>query len=360
MAQTGKGKTGIIYSKKYLLHRTGGDHPDSPTRLRAIMRGIRDARLLENRQCILIRPQPATIDELQLVHTNSHIRAIREFCMRGGGVLDEETGTVASPESFEVARLAAGGAIQAVRRVMKGELKNAFVISRPPGHHACRARAHGFCLFNNIALAAKHLIEEFSLKRVLILDVDSHHGDGTQRIFYGTDDVLYISLHEDPSEFPDSGFAYEVGAGRGRGFTVNIPLPFGTSDPAYWRAMKTIVMPIIREYKPEFILVSAGFDGYFRDTLGKLSLSAYIYLRVFQAVLDSARIFSGDKLVAVLEGGYRSIFLKKVIPAIISRMAGLEARIRDDRPFIDLYAHRIAEKIIEEVKEIHSRFWTLC
>ncbi len=353
------GKTGIIYSQRYLLHRTGEGHPESPARLRAIMQGIKQARLLENERCTLIEPRPASLNDLQLVHSLDYISRIKEFCRRGGGLLEEEAGTVVSKESFTVACLAAGGAMQAAQMVMKGELKNAFVVSRPPGHHAGRAHASGFCIFNNVALAAESLLDKFSLRRILILDVDAHHGDGTQRIFYDTDEVLYISLHEDPSEFPGAGFIHEVGEGKGAGYTVNIPLPFGTTDSAYWRAIKSIVMPIIGQYRPEFILISAGFDGYFRDAVSELSLSAYIYLKVFQVMMDSARIFSKDKLVAVLEGGYRSRFLRKIIPVIISRMAGLEARIRDDRPFFNMEAQKIAEKVIKEVRETHSRFWRL-
>jgi len=353
------GKTGIIYSQKYLLHKIGDGHPESPMRLKAAMRGIEKARLLENERCILIEPRAASLDELRLIHSSSYIGMIKEFCERGGGILDEAEGTVVSPESFTVACLAAGGAIKAAYMVMEGKLRNAFVLSRPPGHHASFNHALGFCIFNNVALAAGHLIDKFSLKRILILDLDSHHGNGTQRIFYDTDEVLYISLHEDPSEFPGEGFIHEVGKGRGLGYTVNIPLPFGTTDPAYWKAIKSIVIPIIRHYRPEFIFVSAGFDGYFRDNVGELSLSAYIYPKVFREVMNLAHAYSRDRIVAVLEGGYRYRFMKKIIPPIISLMAGVEGRIRDDRPLFNVEANKMAEKVIEEVKETHSRFWTL-
>ena len=353
------GKTGIVYSQRYLLHKTGEDHPESPARLRSIMRGIDRSHILEDERCVLIEPRAASLGELSQVHSSKYVEMIREFCRRGGGLLDEETGTTVSPESFETARLAAGGAIQAAQMVMRGELRNAFVISRPPGHHACRDVASGFCIFNNVALAAKSLMDVFSLKRILIFDLDAHHGDGTQRIFYDTDKVLYISLHEDPSEFPGTGFIHEVGEGKGLGYTVNIPLPFGTTDSAYWKAIKSIVMPIIRQYRPEFILISAGFDGYFRDSLSELSLSAYIYLSIFQVMMDFAHLFCEDRIVAVLEGGYYLRFLKKMIPAIIARMAGLESKIRDDRPFLSLEVQKMAEKIIKEVEETHSKFWKL-
>ena len=352
-------KTGIIYSQRYLLHKTGKGHPESPRRLKAAMRGIEESRLLEDERCILIEPQAASPSDLQLVHSSCYIRMIKELCKKGGGTLDDETETVVSRESFTVACLAAGGAIKAVRLVMEGTLRNAFVLSRPPGHHAISNHAFGFCIFNNVALAAKHLIDKFLLKRILILDLDAHHGNGTQEIFYDTDKVLYISLHEDPSEFPRSGFIHEVGEGKGLGYTVNVPLPFGTTDPTYWKTIKAIVMPIIQQYRPEFILVSAGFDGYFRDNIGELSLSAHIYPKVFQAVINLAHAFSRDRMVSVLEGGYHYRFMRKIIPRIISLMAGVEAKIRDVRPPFNMEAHKMTEKIIEEIKETHSRFWTL-
>ena len=352
-------KTGIVYSQRFSLHRTGEGHPESPRRLRSILHGIKSSHLLDDERFILIEPQSASLEALQLVHSPEFISRIREFCKRGGGLFEEETGTVLSPESFVVARLAAGGALKAVEMVMDRKVKNAFVISRPPGHHASRTHTFGFCIFNNVALAAKYLVEKFSLRRILILDIDSHSGDGTQRIFYDTDKILYISLHEDPSEFPGLGFLNEVGEGDGLGYTVNIPLPFGTTDSAYWKAMKSIVIPVMRQYKPEFVLISAGFDGYFRDSIGELSLSAYIYLRVFQAMLDFAHLFNRDRMVAILEGGYRSSFLRRIVPAVIARMAGIDVEIRDDRPFFNVEAQKKAEKVIREVKETHSRFWEL-
>jgi len=327
-----RSRTGIIFSEYFLLHRTGRNHPESPARLQAIMRGIKHLNLLKNKRCTLIKPRIAKLDELGMVHSLRYIRAVRNLCNSGGGILDEETGTLVSPESYAVARLAAGGAIRAVDMVMEGKLRNAFVISRPPGHHASRASASGFCIFNNVALAAKRLIDKFSLSRILILDVDAHHGNGTQEIFYDTDEVLYISLHEDPSEFPRSGFIDEVGKGKGKGYTVNIPLPFGASDPAYWKAFKSVVVPIALCYKPEFILV-------------------------FQVIIDLAQRLSENRLVAVLEGGYCPSFLKKIIPAVLSQMMNMEAKVSEHRPRFSITIHKIAEKIIREVKEIQSRFW---
>jgi len=352
-------KTAVMFSSRYLAHNTDPGHPESPRRLQAAMRGFEQAGLLEARKCSLIEPKPARIEDLRLVHRPEYINYVRQLCMSGGGILDEETRTIASRESFEVARLAVGGVIEAVDKVLTGRFRNVFVLARPPGHHAGPGYGLGFCIFNSVASGAAYLLRELGLERVLILDVDAHHGNGTQEIFYDRDEVLYISLHEDPTEFPETGFVDETGEEEGSGYTVNIPLPYGSGDPAYWKAFKTIVTPVVRQFDPQFILVSAGFDGYYEDTVGNLSLSAYVYLRVFQQVLDLAHDICQDRMVAVLEGGYRPSFLRKIVPAIIGRMAGLNVGIRDKRPSLDLIAQKEAERIIEDARRILSAFWTL-
>ena len=350
-------RTAIVYSSEYLTHHTGPSDPESPRRLRAIMRGIKQESPLKSANCSLIEPRYASIRDLELVHRSEYINLVKQVSESGGGLLGEYT--VASEGSFEVARLAAGGAMEAVDRVMAGEYRNAFVLARPPGHHAGPGYALGFCVFNNVALAASHLLQDFGLGRVLILDVDAHHGNGIQEIFYHVKQVLYTSLHEDPTEYPETGFIDETGEGEGEGYTVNIPFPFGTGDPAYWKAIKTIITPIVDQYEPEFVLVSAGFDGYYRDMVGELSLSAHIYPIVFQAILDLAHHACEDRLVAVLEGGYSLGFLRKAVPAVIGKMAGLNARIRDARPFLDLDAEKEAKKTLEDVRRVQSSFWAL-
>jgi len=243
--------------------------------------------------------------------------------------------------------------------VMDDDFRNAFALVRPPGHHAGPYYAKGFCVFNNVAVAASHLIEKFNLTRVLILDVDAHHGNGTQEIFYGSDKVLYISLHEDPCEFPLTGFVDEVGENEGLGYTVNIPLPFGTSDSIYLRAFKEVAVPIITKYKPQFILVSTGFDNYHNDPVGELSLSVYSHIKIFDAVLDLASKFCQDKLVAVLEGGYNLRVLGKMVTAVTARMAGIHYSIRDKHPIEISSIQKKGEKTIKEVKRIHSMFWDI-
>ena len=351
-------KTHIVYSPRYLDHDPGSDHPESPSRLEFIMKGLEESGILAGKSCSLVEPEPASSEELELVHEADYVRLVEQVCGSGGGILDLGD-TVVSPESCEVARLAVGGALKAINLVMKGRSKNAFAVVRPPGHHAGPYYAMGFCIFNNIAIAAAHLLRNFHLKRVLILDIDAHHGNGTQETFYETDDVVYISLHQDPMGFPGTGFIDETGSDRGLGYTVNIPLPFFTGDSAYWKAFKEIVIPIVNQYKPQFILVSAGFDGYYRDTVADLSLSAYIYPRLFRCILELANKFSKDRVVAVLEGGYRLSFLKKIVTSIIAQMSGLDYGISDRRPPSDPYVQKMAEKMIEEVKRTQASYWSL-
>jgi acetoin utilization deacetylase AcuC-like enzyme len=352
-------KTAIVYSPKYLDHNSGHGHPESPRRLKAIMEGIKQSRLLEHVNCMFINPKPASLKSLKTVHSSEHIKHVKQLSESGGGILDEETETMVSRESFEVARLAAGGTLQAVDKVMAGEFCNAFVLARPPGHHAGPDYSIGFCIFNNVALAANHLLRNFGLDRILVLDIDSHHGNGTQEIFYSTKRVLYISLHEDPTEFPKTGFMDETGQEEGLGYTVNVPLPFGTGDAVYWKAMKTIALPIMSQFKPQFVLVSAGFDGHFRDVIGELSLSSQIYPMIFQAVLDLAANMCGARIVAVLEGGYCLSVLRKVIPVVIGQMAGYRIKLRGRSPLLDLSIQRLAEKNLKTVRRIQSGFWTL-
>jgi len=352
-------KTAIIYSPKFLNHLTGHGHPESPRRLHAIVDGIRQSRILEKGNYVFIGPKPASLETLGNVHDMKYIKHVKQLSKSGGGILDKETDTKVSKQSYEVARLAAGGAVEAAERVMAGEFRNAFVLARPPGHHAGSNCGIGFCVFNNVAIAADYLVRNRGLERVLILDIDSHHGNGTQEIFYSTPKVLYVSLHEDPTEFPEAGFMDETGEGRGLGFTVNIPFPFGTGDAVYWKAVRTVVLPIIRQFNPEFFLLSAGFDGHYRDAVGELSLSKQIYPMIFQIILEHAEKACKGRIVAVLEGGYCLGVLRKVVPTVIGQMAGQRMTLRERAHPLDLHVQKQAEKILKGVKRVQSECLTL-
>jgi acetoin utilization deacetylase AcuC-like enzyme len=349
-------KTAIIYTPKYLEHDAGPGHPESSDRLRAIMKELRKSGLLESGKCSLIEPKPANVKDVELIHQPDYIQLVKRVCSSGGGLLDLGD-TVVSPKSYETALYAVGGAVKAADLVMNGEFQNAFALVRPPGHHAGSSYAMGFCLFNNVAVVAAHLLRDFRLKRILILDVDAHHGNGTQDIFYNTNEVLYIGLHQDPRGFPGTGFVDEVGSGDGLGYTVNVPFPYQTDDEAYLKAFNQVVIPIIRQYKPEFILVSTGFDGHYTDPVASLSLSASIYPKIFRKVLDLASQFCMGRLVAVLEGGYSLSFIGKIAAAVIGEMAGVSYLIEDKRPVGTTEVWEQVEKTIMSIRRMHSKFW---
>jgi len=350
--------TAILYTPEYLDHDTGPDHPDSPNRLRVIMQELNKSGLLETGTCSIFSPKPATLEDLELVHEPDYIELVEKSCASGGGLLDLGD-TVVSAKSCRVAFLAVGGVLDAVNMVAHGEARNAFALVRPPGHHAGSYYALGFCLFNNVAIAAAHVLRRLGYNRVLILDIDAHHGNGTQEIFYDTSKVLYLSLHQDPRGFPETGFLDEVGHGEGLGYTVNVPFPLRTDDKLYREGFDQIAVPIIQQYKPQFILVSAGFDGHYSDPVGELVLSVRAYSEVFSKILNLGSQLCGGRVVATLEGGYSLSFLGKMVASAISKMVGVSYTTRDNSPVADSRTRRKAETIINNVKRIQSSFWRL-
>lgn len=350
-------KTAVIFSSIYYQHNPGIGHPESAKRLGAIINELKKGKLSKSKNWQFVEPEKARVADVQLVHDADYVRLVEAVCRAGGGALDSGD-TVASAKSFDVALYAAGGAITAVNLVMEKRFENAFTLIRPPGHHAGHLRAMGFCIFNNAAIAAKHLLKKFKLDRILILDIDAHHGNGTQEIFYETNKVLYISLHQDPRSFPGAGFINEVGEGAGLGYNVNIPLPFQTSDQVYIRALKEIVAPIIRQYKPQLMLVSAGLDGHYTDPVGNLSLSLLSYQETYKLIVGLASEMCDGKLVCVLEGGYGK-FVGKIAALAIAKMSGTKYAVNDKSPRVNSRVKKQGEKIIRKVKETQRNFWKL-
>ncbi len=350
-------KTGVVFSPIYYRHNPGRSHPESAKRLITIVRELKRSRLQGVSNWQFIEPNKAHLSDVGLVHDAKYIEFVKDTCALGGDILDEAGDTVASPESFEAALYAVGGALEAVNLVMSEDFQNAFAFVRPPGHHAGKRRACGFCIFNNVAIAATDLLRRFKLKRVLILDIDAHHGNGTQQVFYDTDRVLYISLHEDPRDFPGKGFIGEVGEGAGLGYSVNVPLPFGTSDEIYLKAMNEVVESITRQYKPQFILVSAGLDGHYTDPVGNLSLSALCYGEVFETICRLALETCKGKLVSVLEGGYSLNFVGKIAAVAVAKMCDSPYHLEDKIPSHRGRVERRGEKVLKEVKRVQRVFW---
>jgi acetoin utilization deacetylase AcuC-like enzyme len=351
-------RTAIVFTPKYYAHKTGPGHPETPRRLKVILRELERSGLYSSKECKLVSPHITSLKDLELVHTREHIELVKRVCEHGGGLLDLGD-TVVSSKSYEVARYAVGGVLDAVNLVLCKEFTNAFALVRPPGHHAGPYYAAGFCLFNNVAIAAVHLLRRCGFERVSIIDIDAHHGNGTQEIFYNTRKVLYVSLHEDPFDFPGTGFIDEVGEGEGLGYNVNIPFPFRAGNKTYLKAIDEIVVPIVRQYTPQFVLVSAGYDGHFSDPVAKLSLSAVAYASIFEKILDLASSLCGDKFVAVLEGGYSFKFLGRLVALSISKMAGVSYPVGKKKPPLRPRVEKQAEKVIQEVKEVQSAFWDL-
>jgi len=352
-------KTAVVYTPKYLNHNPGPSHPESAKRLKVIMEALKSSHIIDGEKCKLFEPDAARVKDVELVHHPDYIELVNRVSSSGGGLLDQGD-TELSPGSFEVALYAVGGALKAVDLVLVKKVENAFAFVRPPGHHAGLYTGAGFCIFNNIAIAATHLLRNFNFDRVLILDIDAHHGNGTQEIFYDTDKVLFISLHQDPRGFPGAGFVDEIGERDGLGYKVNFPFPYGTPDEPYEKAFEEVITPIVEQYQPQFILVSAGFDGHYSDPVGGLALTVNGYMQSFQRILGYAAKLCDRKLVAVLEGGYSLKIVGKIATGAVAQMAGLPFSFAEESPKIDSKTVKQAEKIIEEVKRIHSEFWKLC
>ena len=351
-------KTAVIFSSEYYKHNPSRGHPESAKRLGVIVNELKRGRLSKNKNWQFVAPAKARIEDVELVHDIEYIKFVDAFCRSGGGLMDLED-TVASPESFEVALYAVGGTLKAVDLVMEKRFENAFALVRPPGHHAEKFCAKGFCIFNNVAIAARHLLKKFNLQRILILDIDAHHGNGTQEIFYETNKVLYISLHQNPRAFPGTGFIDEIGEGYGLGYNVNVPFPFRTSDQIYLKAIREIITPIIYQYKPQFILVSAGLDGHYTDPVASLSLSALCYQKIYEIIVNSASEICEERLVSVLEGGYSLKFVGKIAAAAIAKMSKAFYTVDDEAPATSKRNRRQGEKIIDDVKEVQKAFWNV-
>lgn len=303
--------TALICSEQFQDHDTGA-HPENAYRLIAISNRLRSSGLLQDRP--IYQPFAATIDDLLLVHDPEYVRFVEQIAGAGGGYLDADT--VISPRSFDVACLAAGASIQAVDLVMNGEERRVFSMPRPPGHHASRGSGMGFCLFNNVAIAARHAIDRRGLFRVAIIDWDVHHGNGTQAIFQETDQVLYASIHQWPL-YPGTGRAQESGVRYGFGYTLNVPLTPGAGDEDYLMAVDEIITPKLLDFRPELILISAGFDAHEADPLASMSVSTEGFAEMAGRVRELADSLCHGRLVAVLEGGYNPDALAASVEAVI-------------------------------------------
>lgn len=298
--------TAILRSTAFLQHDTG-DHPERASRMIAIDCELERRQLLGHRPTVACTP--AADDIILRVHSAQMLERLESVAASGGGWLDADT--VVRPESLDVARMAAGAATNAVDAMLNGQIERAFVIARPPGHHATGTTSMGFCLLNSAAIAAAHAIER-GLERVAILDWDVHHGNGTQDIFYGRRDVLYCSLHQSPL-YPGTGSSDEIGTGAGAGFTVNLPLPAGTDDEGFLDAFRSTALPAIEHFGPQLIIVSAGYDAHAEDPIGGMDLTEGGFRELMAATVSLADCYGQGRLLVVLEGGYRGSALARCV-----------------------------------------------
>lgn len=289
---------GLVYDPVYLKHDTGS-HPENSSRLVETIGLLEESQLLD--KLTLISPRAVSLNEVSLVHSEYHITRVQGASSKGGAWLDGDT--FASPDSYDVALYAVGGMLQGLDAVMAGEVNYAFALIRPPGHHATAEQAMGFCLFNNIAIAARYALKNHNLERVLIADFDVHHGNGTEEIFYTDPTVLYFSTHQYP-HYPGTGAISDDGAGEGKGTTVNVPLPAYCGDAEYQRAYEGILVPVVRRFKPQLILVSAGYDNHWADQLSMMQLTVDGFGNIVSILKGLADELCGGKLLLSLEGGY--------------------------------------------------------
>jgi acetoin utilization deacetylase AcuC-like enzyme len=315
--------TALVADPRFLDHAPPHAHPERPARLEAILRRIEMAGLLA--KCEAIPPRAASAGEILTIHSRDHLDRMAATRQRAAAFLDPDT--YAGPQSYEVARLAAGGAIEAVEAVLSGRARNGLALVRPPGHHAERDRAMGFCLFNNIAIAARHALARRGVDRVLLIDWDVHHGNGTQHAFEETERVLFFSTHQYPY-YPGTGRHDEVGAGAGAGFTVNAPLPAGCGDAEYLAIFSEFLVPLGRAYRPHLILVSAGFDAHAADPLAHMAVSTDGFAEMARLVQELADQTCEGKLVLVLEGGYDLDATSDSVARVLGVLLGTDASPR--------------------------------
>jgi acetoin utilization deacetylase AcuC-like enzyme len=297
-------KTAFIYHQDYLLHDTGSLHPERSDRLKSIVTYLQSTNLAEKLKWI--KPGTDVINHvstwIEKNHSKDYIEFVKKACESGREVLDFGD-THVCKDSYRIALLAVGGVLLAVDEIAAGKVKNAFCAVRPPGHHARYDSAMGFCLFNNIAIAARYAQEKYNLRKILIVDWDVHHGNGTQESFYGDNSIFYFSTHQYPY-YPGTGSLNEIGVGEGKGFTLNMPLRAGSGDSEYIDIFKNKLVPSADNFKPDFIMISAGFDAHKDDPLAGMELSDEGYVELTKIIKEIAEKYCQGRILSVLEGGY--------------------------------------------------------
>ncbi len=364
-------KTAFVSDESYFWHDTGNGalflppggyiqadgHAENPETKRRFKNLMERSGLYE--QLIKLKPKSATVEQIQYYHTSEYVKKVEDLSNLGFGDAGELA--LVGKGSYEIALLSSGGAITAVEAVVKGECDNAYSLSRPPGHHAEADLGMGFCLFNNVAIAAHYARKELGLERVMIIDWDVHHGNGTESAFYQDPNVLFISLHQEGLFPAGRGLIDDIGEDEGKGYTINIPLPAGTGNAGYMHALEEIVKPATENFKPQLILISAGQDASMFDPLGRMMITADGYKKMTDFMLELADTHCDGKLVAVHEGGYSTAYVPFCSHAIVEQLSGVKTDVED--PFIHAFSGVPYEELttsqkerIEEIKKVHQLY----
>ncbi len=339
-------KTAVVVDKEFLKHRPGDSHPERPARVKVLL-DLADE--LDRGKFQLLAPKPAHRADIEATHGKDYVRLIEATAAHDVYALDGDT--ITCRDSFGVSILAVGGLLQLIDAIAAKEVQNGFALVRPPGHHALRHRAMGFCLFNTMAIATEYVKRAHAAKKVMIMDWDVHHGNGTQDAFYDDPSVLFISTHQFPF-YPGSGAVNEVGVDAGAGFTLNIPLPAGCADAEYLQVFHELVVPAAERFQPDWILVSAGFDPHRRDPLGGMGVTEEGFAAMARQLLMLAEKFADRRIAFLLEGGYDLAGLKNSVAAVLNVMQ------RPSSPVIasgKLSESRL-EPLIRRIRHVHENY----
>ncbi|MGY5852042.1 MAG: histone deacetylase [Candidatus Thorarchaeota archaeon] len=350
--------TDFVFHEAFTKHELSPGHPESPDRLRTAMDFIKKRGLLEESDVTLVTPKEAELEEIYPLHGKGYLEDLRDKSEQGGGIFTLDTSS--NRYTYEASLLAAGGGIMAVDRILDGVSENAYVLCRPPGHHAEYSRAFGFCFINNIAVAAQHLVDKRGLERVLVVDYDAHHGNGTQNAFYSNNQVLYIGLHQDGRTlFPGSGFPSELGDGEGRGYNVNLAMYPNAGNRSYRHAFEEIVEPIAASFNPDFVLVSVGFDCHYTDPLTSLGLSTSGLAMMNEKLHNIAKQVANGNIVFFLEGGYNLEINGRGSQILMEELSGAEVTQYDDSYSESDKSIEYTESLVDLLREyLEPIFWT--
>lgn len=353
--------TALIYDPIFLEHITPKNHPDKPQRMEMAMKVLEALGWLEREGLLLLAPRAASEDELATVHERTYIHEVEEAARKvaedannSDGRLTRRfaTDTYVSAKSYEAALKAAGAPLTAIDAIMKGEVDNAYCLVRPPGHHAVAESAMGFCLFNNIAVAARYAIDTYGLERVMIIDFDVHHGNGTQEMFYDDPRVLYFSTHQAPF-YPGTGLSDERGEGAGEGTTINVPLPALTGYETFEPVFRQVMAPAADRFDPQLILVSAGFDAHWDDPLGQMNLSTAGFSQLIRIIIEEAQFLCNGRLVMVQEGGYSLDAMGGCVATCINLLLGDDAAVDSLGKAPDMPYRINTDVLIAELRRLH-------